>query len=198
MSLKISQPFLNFSNFTKTEQRFLSIAQAKISFHFDNLLPEVGHKYSHFIEINTLKSVYIKLIADKILLLVSRAAVLELNLARQLEELVGETPEKRFDIFFTQLDTNAFFKQYPVLNRLLDTFLIDFNGYLLEIFENYATEWHNLFPVELKPPTISNIKTILMDVYPNGRSVVILHLKMIKNGFINPVIYLSMQHFRPF
>ena len=171
MILKTKPPISNFEKFTHTEQQFLSIAQPLITRHLDNLLSEVRNKYAHFMETTLLKTLYLSLIADKTLLLVSRAAVLELNLACQLSELSGKTPQERFDSFFNHFENDAFFQQYPVLNRFLETILLDFYHYLLEIFNNYAAEWQSLFLDETITPKIIDIETDLKDIYEKGRSV---------------------------
>ena len=165
---------LSFSKFTPTEQQFLRVAESTISRHLDILLSEVKRKHPLSIDTDFLQSIYVSLVADKVILLVSRAAVLEMNLARLLGHLQGSTPQERFNYFFEQLNIKTFFEQYSVLNQLLETTLLNFNNYLLEILENYATEWRTLFPEKHAPPKITAIKTDIMDVYPEGRSIVTL------------------------
>ena len=94
MATNTAERKLSFSKFTPTEQQFLRVAESIISRHLDILLSEVKRKYPLSIDTDFLQSIYVSLVADKVVLLVSRAAVLELNLARLLGHLQGSTPQE--------------------------------------------------------------------------------------------------------
>ena len=83
---------LNFSKFTPTEQQFLRVAESTILRHLDILLSEVKRKYPLSIDTDFLQSIYVSLVADKVVLLVSRAAVLERFYERQVHmyDFMGE------------------------------------------------------------------------------------------------------------
>ncbi len=168
---KISPRSLNLSDIQYT---FLQTANDLTEQYWKNFSDTCENRAYHFIHPEQLENIYYTLISHKIIHLVARPVVLELNIARQLEELQGDTPYNRFHYFLNHLDKNEFRQLYPALSRLLHTTLHNFNAYLLEIFDNYTSDWKTLFPSEAQPPCITNISADLLDVYPDGRCVAIL------------------------
>lgn len=162
------------STFSPTQRAFFRIAEPLINTYLAALQSAVALTDKCVMNPDILAATYRHLVAEKVILLVSRAAVLELNVARQAEELRGATPEERFEAFFDSFDRLAFFEQYPVLDRLLHTTLQNASNYLTEICRNYAADWQQLFPKSAKMPKIVTLKADFMDVYTDGRCVLIL------------------------
>jgi type 2 lantibiotic biosynthesis protein LanM len=168
------KPILDLSKFSSTERHFLNIVEPIITQKMKELLMTLNQRYNSIIDVHILPPQYMNLIANKLILFISRAAIFELKLAKEANELSGNTPSQRFDSFFLQFDVERFWLQYPVLKRIVDNTLSDFNTYLLEIFDNYSHDWHLLFPQSNTPPKITSFNMDITDVYPKGRCVAIL------------------------
>ena len=117
----------------------------------------------------------------RILPILSRTLVLELNVARLQELLTGETPEERFASFVGRLrdprTADAILREYPVLARqvLLDLEL--FREAIREIFSQLAADWPEivgrLFGGE-DPGLLTALDGGAGDRHRRGRSVRIL------------------------
>ncbi|HEY4587750.1 MAG TPA: DUF4135 domain-containing protein, partial [Thermoanaerobaculia bacterium] len=81
----------------------------------------------------------------RILPLLSRTLVLELNVARLQELLAGTTPEERFASFVERLrdpeTADAILREYPVLARQVQLDLELFREAVHEIFSQLAADW---------------------------------------------------------
>jgi type 2 lantibiotic biosynthesis protein LanM len=162
------------TDLSTTQKAFLQIADDLIDQYWAKFILQFDSHGYIFIQKELLEKEYFTLLSHKVIHLVARPAVLELNVARQLGELKGQTPEERFDYFFKNLDKKEFWAQYPVLLRQLHTTLHSLNTYLLEIFTHYAVDWKTLFPNHMHPPYITSIDADLLDVYSQGRCVTII------------------------
>ncbi|MFL6234704.1 MAG: type 2 lanthipeptide synthetase LanM family protein [Thermoanaerobaculia bacterium] len=119
----------------------------------------------------------------RILPLLSRTLVLELNVARLQELLSGETPEERFASFVERLrdrrTADAILREYPVLARqvLLDLDL--FREAIHEIFSQLAADWpeivERLFGGQ-DPGPLTALDGGAGDRHRQGRSVRLLTL----------------------
>ncbi|WP_338754925.1 type 2 lanthipeptide synthetase LanM family protein [Bacillus sp. FJAT-52991] len=86
-------------------------------------------------------------LAEELLNIASRSLILELNVSKLREELVGETPEDRFKSFVAQKARNfysllEFYKEYAVLTRFLitrtDYFLDNIQTLLLRLEKDWS------------------------------------------------------------
>ncbi len=110
--------------------------------------------------------------------ILSRALVLELNLAAQEEGLAGETPEERFEAFVRELRRPAValavLAQYPVLARLAAETVERWVGFSLEFLAHLAADREALrdtFSPGRDPGRLAEVEGGLGDSHRGGRSV---------------------------
>jgi type 2 lantibiotic biosynthesis protein LanM len=174
LTAQIMIPKFKFSQYNTSEQHFLRIVEPILCDFYAKLYDEIDHNQYSFIDKKVLEAIYPELIGDRLIRLIAPSVLLELNLAKRLGELEGDTPQARFSYFFNQFDSTILYAQYPELKRLIITSLRQYNLFLLEIFDHYAADWHLLFPLNQTPPRITAIKTDMLDTYAKGRNVAIL------------------------
>jgi len=109
-----------------------------------------------------------------------RTLVLELQVAKLLKQLEGDTPEQRFSSFAKSLSEDEtrlkLFIEYPVLARLATELTLSWLEYSLEIIEHCLADWSELG--ELLPTaqdlSLEGIELGAGDPHKQGRSVAIL------------------------
>ncbi len=111
--------------------------------------------------------------------MLSRTMILELNVARLLGELSGDTSEARFDSFQQRLKQGdvvwSMFLEYPVLARQVVTAIDQWVEFSLEFLQHLCTDWTTLkttFFSESDPGPIIAVKEA-GDSHRGGRSVMI-------------------------
>lgn len=118
---------------------------------------------------------------SKIATAAERAFVLELQVAKQSNQLLGHTPEDRFNYFFEQLKqpVNAFefWQTYPQLAHYACTVFDNWKTYFIEIISNLYADCSQL--KSTIPPLsiiekLTNIQPILNSPQSGGRCVTIL------------------------
>jgi type 2 lantibiotic biosynthesis protein LanM len=126
----VGQPGMAFSGFL---QPFLRLGAARLRARLpEPLRPEV-------------ESTLLENLARKLQTLATRVLILELNVARMLEQLPGGTPQERFHYFSTAWlqqphVQSALLEEYPVLARLLATTVERWLDTSLEFLEHLATD----------------------------------------------------------
>lgn len=107
-----------------------------------------------------------------------RTLVLELNCARLLGQLAGETPEARFADFLSRFDDAAawdrLFEEYPVLGESVGTMRRLFREQVVELFERLATDVADLAAGGLVAPgraRLVELAASLSDPHRGGRGV---------------------------
>ena len=112
--------------------------------------------------------------------LLLRTVVLELNVARLQNELVGETPEERYQSFLHGLGTPAgrlrLFSEYPVLLRCVQQTIEHWLGAMVEMFTRLRQDWSALRStlVPADAGLLKEIKVGAGDRHRQGRTVAIL------------------------
>jgi len=121
-------------------------------------------------------------LARRLQSLSTRTLILELNVARVMDELPGDTPQERFHHFSTvRLQEprvlGALLEEYPVLARLLATSTERWLTVSLELLERIASEREQLGQTFLGGRDIGSLAGLqsgVSDLHREGRSVVLL------------------------
>lgn len=117
---------------------------------------------------------------ERLLPLIARTLVLELNIARLEGRLAGDTPEARFKSFLEQLRGRdaalAFLHEYPVLARQLTICIDQWVTYMIEFLQHLCADWEAIrstFSPERDPGLLVQIEGGAGDAHRGGRSVLI-------------------------
>ena len=118
-------------------------------------------------------------LAEPLLTMMTRVMVLELNVARLEDRLVGATPQERFRSFldsFSSPDTVAqLFDEYNVLWDQIVNRLDRWAAFSIEFLEHLCADWpeihERLLPVD--PGMLVHAESGAGDVHRGGRSVII-------------------------
>jgi len=121
-------------------------------------------------------------LARRLQYLSMRTLILELNVARMLEQLPGDTAQERFHYFSTihfqeRRALVALLEEYPVLARLLATSTERWLTVGLELLEHLATDRDALGRMFLGGKDLgllTNVQTGVSDLHRQGRGVVLL------------------------
>ncbi|MBD2299598.1 type 2 lanthipeptide synthetase LanM family protein [Nostoc sp. FACHB-190] len=115
---------------------------------------------------------------EKLLAMLSRTMVLELNVARLQGNLQGDTPKERFQSFLTQLHQpeTAFnlLQEYPVLARQLVTCIEQWVTFSLEFLHHLCSDWQAIkttFSPDQEPGLLIALDMTVGDRHKGGRSV---------------------------
>jgi type 2 lantibiotic biosynthesis protein LanM len=161
---------------------FLFAAEPLISQGIDRL--EIGIK--KLIEIypaipfdpNTISQLLLDNLKGKLLMLLSRTLVLELNIARLQGLLNGETPEARFESFIERLKQRELvvpiLEEYPVLARQLVICIDYWLDFSLEFLQNLCMDWQDICKTlspDLDPGILTEMLSGVGDTHRGGRSV---------------------------
>lgn len=124
----------------------------------------------------SIETIFFQSALARVLALLNRTLVLELNVARVQEQLAGETPEQRFESFIARLGqpevVSALWEEYPVLARQIVVALDQWIEASLEFPERLVEDWKEIrsyfFPAD--PGVIVKLKSA-GDRHQSGRSV---------------------------
>lgn len=151
---------------------FLSYAKSEI----EVALPK-GHPFYNHCTDQCMPSL-LENLSNQFLQLAARTLTLELNVSRLREELIGTSPEERFESFVAiklrDLEgLNTFYEEYIVLARLLTTRTLFFIDNMVRFMERYVSDVKSLqknFGSEKL--TLSDVKLGLGDSHECGQSVI--------------------------
>ncbi|HET9283677.1 MAG TPA: type 2 lanthipeptide synthetase LanM family protein [Candidatus Angelobacter sp.] len=124
-----------------------------------------------------IEDVLYKELPPRILSVVSRTMVLELNVARMRGQLAGETTAERFNAFIERMQApqvlEDFLKEYPVLERRVSEIVDSWLSASVEFVTHLCADWsavcHTFFPVD--PGALIELHGGLGDLHRGGRSV---------------------------
>ncbi|WNG38074.1 type 2 lantipeptide synthetase LanM [Archangium violaceum] len=171
------QPGLSFSGVLHP---FLRLAAARLRTVLAALQTRYG--LEHALLAPEAEAALLDGLARRLQFLSTRTLILELNVARMMEQLPGNTPQERFHHFSTVHVQEprvlfALLEEYPVLARLLATSTERWLTVTLELLERLATDREQLSHTFLGGQEIGflvNVHTGISDLHREGRSVVLL------------------------
>jgi len=113
-------------------------------------------------------------------MMITRTVVLELNVARMEDSLVGDTPEQRFDHFLRRLQdpqiAGRLLDEYPVLKEQVEGKLNRWAEYAMEFLQDLCADWMEIrqtfFPN--KPGVVTSTVLGAGDTHRGGRSVILV------------------------
>lgn len=118
---------------------------------------------------------------DQFLWTITRAAVLELNIARLEERISGETPQERFDSFIELLsrpkEASAILERYPVLARQLAERIRNWGDAAIELLRRLVTDWEDVratLGAPADPGPVVHVRSNAGDRHRGGRTVCLL------------------------
>lgn len=129
---------------------------------------------------NTIEELLFINLPGRLLEMLSRTMVLELNVARLQGLLKGDTPAERFRSFIQRLRQPeaaiAILQEYPVLARQLVTYIQQWVDLSLEFIQHLCDDWQEIkktFSPEVHPGHLIEIQAGTGDNHRGGRSVII-------------------------
>ncbi len=167
-----TSPLVGFLNWIKP---LLVDGISRLEAGFENRTEPSGPVISHDAFIKAWLNAFIGKLVD----LVNRTMVLELNVARVQKRLEGSTPEDRFAFFIQRLNDPqmrlALMIEYPVLTRCL----VEVTGFWvengLELFNRLHEDWQEITGTFFKaehPGVLSEIRAQMGDSHNHGKTVV--------------------------
>jgi type 2 lantibiotic biosynthesis protein LanM len=117
-------------------------------------------------------------LGSELVIMMSRALILELNVARLEGALAGNTPGERFGSFIERLrdpdQAAKFFAEYPVLLAQLNRRLEDWAAFSCEFLEHLCDDWHTIRQLAGRDPgLLEGIRAGAGDTHCEGRTVLI-------------------------
>lgn len=116
----------------------------------------------------------------RLLLILSRTLVLELNVARLQGLLQGSTPEQRFQSFIQRLRQRdvslSILQEYPVLARQLSICIDRWVAFSLEFLQHLCSDWELItakFTSENDPGVLTAVNGGAGDSHRDGRCVIV-------------------------
>ncbi|HWW02074.1 MAG TPA: type 2 lanthipeptide synthetase LanM family protein [Candidatus Acidoferrum sp.] len=154
-------------------------------------------------EPNELEGMLVSLIPNRLLPLLLRTVVLELNVARVRGLLAGATREERFASFIARIQRPEirleFFREYPVLGRQIATALEQWLDCSLEFLQRWRADWpaiRDQFAAGADPGPLARIEGDAGDRHRGGRTVWILECRSGLKVVYKPRPMAVDQHFQ--
>ena len=174
---RAGQPGLPFSGLL---QPFLRLGAARLR----SGLAELGVRHPSKSQLvgPSIETTLLEALAHRLHELASRVLILELNVARMMERLQGNTPQERFHHFSTVLLREpgaraALLEEYPVLARLMVTALERWQESSLELLEHLAADRALLEQTFLSGRELGTLVALvggISDLHRRGRGVFLL------------------------
>jgi type 2 lantibiotic biosynthesis protein LanM len=127
---------------------------------------------------NTVEEALFANLPEKLLAMLSRTMVLELNIARLQGHLKGDTPAERFQSFGERLRQRNtalnLLQEYPVLARQLAICIDQWVTFSLEFLHHLCSDWEAIranFSAENDPGSLIALDSSVGDRHRGGRSV---------------------------
>jgi type 2 lantibiotic biosynthesis protein LanM len=126
----------------------------------------------------TVEDIFFANLPLRLIQILSRTMVLELNVARLQGLLEGDTPEARFSSFLRRVRRReialAIMQEYPVLARHLTLTIDHWVTFTLEFLQHLCTDWtviRTTFSRDKSPGVLVQVEGHLSDDHRGGRSV---------------------------
>jgi type 2 lantibiotic biosynthesis protein LanM len=127
---------------------------------------------------DTIEALLLATLPGRLLWMLSRTLVLELNVARQRETLKGTTPEQRFQSYVEGLGQPdkaiTILQEYPVLARQVMNHIKNWVTNSLEFLHHLCVDWREIqmtFAQASDPGVLVRLESGLGDKHRGGRSV---------------------------
>jgi type 2 lantibiotic biosynthesis protein LanM len=142
-------------------------------------------------------------IVTQVVNIIARSLVLELHAARERGELVGDTPEDRFNYFVQQLRDRSFaieiLRHYPVLARQVMLAIDQWRRFCAEFVQHFADDWNlvaSLLDQAANPGELVEINGRAGDHHRGGRSVLLLRFESGQRLVYKPKSLAAEEHFQ--
>ena len=129
---------------------------------------------------NTVSSLFLSNLEGQLMEILTRTAILELNVARLQGLLSGDTPQERFESFLQHLQKpaaiSAFLEEYSVLGRQLVITVNRWLNFSLEFLQHLCQDWDAICTTlspETDPGMLVKIDGGKGDTHRGGRAVLI-------------------------
>jgi type 2 lantibiotic biosynthesis protein LanM len=129
---------------------------------------------------STIESILFANLPSKLIQILYRTLVLELNVARLQGFLQGNTPQERFESFSNRLRQRevslSLLQEYPVLARQLTLCINQWVNFSLEFLQHLCTDWdviYKTYNLDNNPDLLVRINGGAGDSHRDGRSVLI-------------------------
>lgn len=139
-------------------------------------------------DIETIENLLFVNLPKRLLMMLSRTLVLELNVARLQGLLSGDTPKERFQSFVGRLHQQDvalnILKEYPVLARQLTISVDRWVAVSLEFLQHLCSDWDLIgatFTPNIDPGVLTEVRSGEGDSHRDGRSVIIAKFS---SGFV--------------
>nr|WGD73442.1 type 2 lanthipeptide synthetase LanM [Bacillus subtilis] len=138
---------------------------------------------SNLINIETVTQSITDALYARLHIMVMKCVILEVNIARKIEVLEGDTSEERFQYFMRQFNEDSemrmeFFENYPVLSRLMTESTKNYLIITEELIERFLCDYEKIKDnFEGEFTRLERIKMDLGDTHQNGRTVAILEFE---------------------
>jgi type 2 lantibiotic biosynthesis protein LanM len=163
---------------------FLEIIEPLIDqgrYHLNEGIQSLIHTYSNFpFNLETIENLLFVNLPRRLLMMLSRTLVLELNVARLQGLLQGDTSEERFQSFIQRLQQRdvalGILQEYPVLARQLTICVDRWVAQSLEFLQHLCSDWDLIratFAPDIDPGVLTEVSNGEGDSHRDGRSVVI-------------------------
>lgn len=139
-------------------------------------------------DIETIEKLLFVNLPKRLLMMLSRTLVLELNVARLQGLLSGDTPKERFQSFIGRLRQQDvalnILKEYPVLARQLTISVDRWVAVSLEFLQHLCSDWDLIaatFTPNIDPGVLTEVSSGAGDSHRDGRNVIIAKFS---SGFV--------------
>ncbi|MBW4577388.1 MAG: type 2 lantipeptide synthetase LanM family protein [Aphanothece sp. CMT-3BRIN-NPC111] len=133
----------------------------------------------------TIEGMLFAKVPNQLLRILSGTMVLELNVARLQNLLLGETPKERFHSFVQLLRQHnmalKLLNEYPVLARQITVCIEQWVASSLDFLQHLCADWHNIcttFNANQDPGKLVALDSSLSDGHRGGRSVIIAKFEL--------------------
>lgn len=177
-----SFPLLD-SSIPENIQGFLTIIRPLINYHLHLLHQEITKITEHETELpfepKIISNLLLFYLPKKLLRIITKTLVLELNVARLQDKLIGNTPEERFQNFIEYLSQPEqlinLLKEYPVMARQLIVTLENWLNFSQEFIHHLCTDFSEIKQVFAQKNIGKLIKLdVSGDSHRGNRTVLIL------------------------
>lgn len=176
--LEVGLELLKYKDLNEDEFQLVEFVYPFIVYASENIIESLNHRLKTVpYNLETVKQKLLLSLAEELLNIASRSIILELHVSRIREELIGDTPEERFESFVTQKARNLdnlflFYKEYATLTRYLITRTDYFIQNIQELLLRLDRDWNKINSMlHMGNETLVEISCGLGDTHQRGKTV---------------------------